>query len=202
MGADSMSIDPMYVTGIDTGLSRAGVGIIELVGNVCRARTFVIATADLKVDNPVEQYKRINTVVSGVSAVIPNYAAELSLIEAPAYKAEFGKPNERAAVYYGVIGVLYRRGSPIGTVAPKTLKRWAVGRAGSTDHPVEKKDIVAAMHTIWPDVPATFSELRHHECEALAMAMMCAQRLGWPVPVERHHAHPLTVVKWPDMKHL
>ena len=190
------SDSPPYVAGIDSALARTGVAIIELIGDSCRARTSVVATA-LTEDSIPGQYQRIESVVNGVDVFIPRRPAELALIEAPALEASGGNPLERAAVWYGIVGVLIHRGTPLAKVAPTTLKKWVTGRGGSVKNPVEKRHIVAAMHTMWPGLPCTASELRHHECESLGLAHMAAQHLGWPVPVQRHHAVSLAVVKWP-----
>jgi Holliday junction resolvasome RuvABC endonuclease subunit len=192
-----MNPGPMYVIGVDPGLVRTGIGIIDLLGDACRARTFVVVTSSVKNSYPADDYWQIAAVVDGVTAVTPSYPGELGLVEQPAYDAEYGKHTERDAVYYGIVGVLARRKTPVAKIAPKTLKRWCVGRGGSAADPVEKRDVVAAMRGMWPGVSATHSELRHHECEGLAMAQMCAQRLGWPVPVLTHHRAPRGVVRWP-----
>lgn len=189
---------PPYVLGIDSALSRTGVAVIELVDGACRARTEVIATAT-RANSIPERHHRIAAVGQGVGALVGS-RAELALIEAPALDADWGNSWDRAAVWWWIVGTLLHRDIPVATVAPTTLKKWATGRGGSKQRPVEKADIVRAMHAMWPGVPATGSELRHHECEALGMAQMAAQHLGWPVPVRAHHGASLDVVKWPQLQ--
>ncbi|MGH4011553.1 MAG: hypothetical protein ACRDTH_25875 [Pseudonocardiaceae bacterium] len=171
--------------------------MIERTTDGCRARTEVVATAPCG-DSIPARHRRIIAVLNGVAALVAS-RAELALIEAPALDADYGNSWDRAAVWWGIVDILRRGGTPIATIAPTTLKKWATGRGGSAQHPVEKAHVVAAMYQMWPGVPATCSDLRHHECEALAMAQMCAQRLGWPVPARRHHGEPLAVVKWPQL---
>ncbi|MGH3795974.1 MAG: hypothetical protein ACRDSP_13915 [Pseudonocardiaceae bacterium] len=186
---------PHYVLGIDSALHRTGVAVIELVDGACRARTDVLATAAR--DNSIpERHRRIAAVGQGVG-VLAGSRAQLALVEAPALDADHGNAWDRAAVWWWIVGTLLNREIPVAMIAPTTLKKWATGRGGSSKHPVEKADVVRAMHAMWPGVPATCSDLRHHEAEALAMAQMCAQHLGWPVPVRRHHGESLAVVKWP-----
>jgi crossover junction endodeoxyribonuclease RuvC len=198
MIADLLDLDrePPYVIGVDSALARTGVGIIERVGDSVRARTFVISTA-LTDDSVAGQNRRIKAVAAGVKATIPPDGGRLALIEAPAYDAFGGNALERAAVWYHIVDILLHLDIPLATVTPMTLKKWVTGSGGSTKHPVEKRHIVAGMHQMWPGLPCTSSDLRHHECEALAMAHMCAQHLGWPIPVRKHHGVPLAVVKWP-----
>ncbi|MGH3933499.1 MAG: hypothetical protein ACRDS1_00705 [Pseudonocardiaceae bacterium] len=188
---------PPCVLGIDSALSRTGVAIIERTPEGCRARTDVVASPT-RSQSILDRHHRIIDIVGGVRAKAGG-RAELALIEAPALAADHGNAWDRAAVWWGILSVLLDRDVPVAMVAPTTLKKWATGRGGSAKNPVDKPDVVKAMHAMWPGVPATCSDLRHHECEALAMAHMCAQHLGWPVPVRRHHGEPLAVVKWPRL---
>lgn len=202
MGAAVIS-DAPYVVGVDSALSRTGIAIIERTADGCRARTAVVAT-DTEGRSVADRYRRVVTIVAGVRNRI-GYTANrhgqptLGLIEAPALAAEYGDAWSRAAVWYGIVGAFVERNAAIAEVTPMTLKKWVIGHAGSTKRPVEKRHIVAAMHQMWPGVPCTTSELRHHECEALAMAHMCAQHLGWDVPIRAHHGASLAVVKWPPV---
>jgi len=174
------------------------VAIIERVGATVRARTFVISTA-LTDDSFIGQHRRIEAVAAGVKTVIPVDGGQLAIIEAPSYDSFGGNPLERAAVWYRIIGILHHLDIPIATIAPSTLKKWATGSGGSSKKPVEKRHVVAAMHQMWPGLPCTSSELRHNECDALALAHVAAQRLQWPVPVRSHHGAALAVVKWPTL---
>lgn len=192
------SVDARYVVGIDPALTRTGVAVIERLDDKCRAETFVVASEPSGDDSPAAAYKRIRAIAHRVNALIPIRGVALGLIEAPAYDAEAaGKAWQRAGLWWQLAGVLVARDVPFGTVTPLTLKKWVVGYAGSPKHPVEKRDIVAGMRKMWPGLPCTSSDLRHHECEGLAMAAICAQRLGWPVPVRAHHGAALAVIKWP-----
>jgi Holliday junction resolvasome RuvABC endonuclease subunit len=187
-----------FVIGVDSALSRTGVAIIERLGDGCRARTFVIATNTPIDVSLTERHKRIDLVRRSAADII-RQRAELALIEAPALAAEFGNSHDRSAVWWWVVDIILGLKTPVAEVAPTTLKKWCTGHGGSAKKPVEKRHIVAAMHEMWPNIGCTVSELRHHECEALAMAHMCAQRLGWPVPTRKHHGLPMAVVKWPAL---
>lgn len=116
--------------------------------------------------------------------------AELGLIEAPALDADYGNSWDRAAVWWKLVDAFFDRGIPVGMVAPTTLKKWSTnnGRA-------DKRLVVAAMKSMWPGVPCTNTEQRHHECDALAIATMCAQHLNWPVSYRPHQQH--SAIKWP-----
>lgn len=183
------------VLGIDSALVRTGLAAIELTPRGCRARTGLVASP--APDHPdislAGRYGRMERVALGIRAWIGNRAA-LALIEAPALDADGGDAHTRAWIWWQIIGRLVELGIPVAQVVPGTLKKWATKTAKS-----EKADVVRAMHQLWPGVPCTTNEARHHECEALGMATMCAQRLGWPVPVRKHHGESLAVVKWPKV---
>ena len=184
------------VIGIDPALSRTGIAVIEYAANSCLAQTWVVATETPAESTVEEDYRRICLVASRVAAVMPKQAT-LAVIEAPALDAEWGNSWDRAAVWWWIVGTLLQRNVPVAKVAPLTLKKWATGTGGTPRKPVTKGRIVHAMHGLWPGVPATSSELRHHECDALALATIGAQHLGWPVPVRKHHGDAHAVIKWP-----
>lgn len=193
-----MSVERSYVMGFDSALARTGIAIIENSDGKCRARTHLVSTTAQQDKTAAGYWLRIEAVVLAVARLIPTTGTvQLALLEAPALEAEHGYALERATIYYNLVGELTHRGIPTATIAPLTLKKWAVGRGGSPKHPVGKGQTVAAMRGMWPDLPCVHNELRHHECEALAMAHACAQHLGWQVPTKTHHPAVLSTIKWP-----
>jgi Holliday junction resolvasome RuvABC endonuclease subunit len=193
-------VPSLRVVGIDSALSRTGIGIIEFDGRRCRAQTHVIAT-ELSTPAPgadkiLTRRVRIGTVARRAARIIP-MEAELALIEGPALDADYGNAWDRAHVWWSIIDILALRGIPVAEVVPSTLKQWATKSGRAT-----KELIVESMHSMWPGVPCTTNKQRHHECESLAMATMCAQRLGWPVSVRGHQGRALTIVKWPPSRGL
>lgn len=183
------------VVGIDAAITHTGVAIIERHHGTCYARTFVVVTRPCGV-SIAERHRRITSVASRVDALIPR-GAQLALIEAPALDANYGDAWTRAGAWWFIIHQLRRREIPVTSVVPTTLKRWVTGYGGSPKKPVTKTHIILGMRAMWPKMPCTATESRDHECEALAMAHMCAQHLGWPVPVRAHHGDPLEVIDWP-----
>lgn len=179
------------VVGIDSALSKTGIAIVEYDGHRCRAFTFLVSTGPTDTNSHSDRYRRIKAAVRGTALFLPQTAA-LALMEGPAFDADYGNAWDRAAVHWWIANELYDRGIPIAEVTPATLKYWVAkhGRA-------KKRLIVTAMHAMWPGVSCTINEQRHHECEGLGMATMCAQHMGWPVPVRAHQGRSLAVVKWP-----
>lgn len=193
-----MSVERRYVMGFDSALARTGIAIIENSDGKCRARTHLVSTAAQQDKTAAGYWLRIETVIVAAAGLIPTTGTvRLALIEAPALEAEHGYVLERATIYYNLVGELTRRRIPTATIAPSALKKWAVGHGGSPKNPVSKSHTVAAMRGMWPDLPCVHNELRHHECEALAMAHACAQHLRWPVPTKIHHPAVLSTIKWP-----
>jgi Holliday junction resolvasome RuvABC endonuclease subunit len=133
----------------------------------------------------------MKTISVQASVILPDQA-ELALIEGPALDADYGNSWDRAHVWWTIVDTLIDRKIPVAEIAPATLKKWATknGRA-------DKRLMVAAMASMWPGLGCTTNEQRHHECESLAMATMCAQRLGWPVPARPHQSQSHVVVRWP-----
>jgi crossover junction endodeoxyribonuclease RuvC len=200
MTADIEFVPTLRVVGIDSALSHTGIGIVEYDGQRCRAQTHVIKT-DPPAPMPGEdrilsRRLRIGTVTRRAAGLIP-MQAELALFEGPALDADYGNSWDRAHLWWSIIDILVCRAIPVTEIAPTTLKKWATknGRA-------DKRLVVESMHSMWPGVPCTTNEQRHHECESLAMATMCAQRLGWPVSVRAHQGVSLAVVKWPPRRRM
>jgi Holliday junction resolvasome RuvABC endonuclease subunit len=185
-------VPSLRVIGIDSALSRTGVGIVEFDGQRCRAHTHLISTEPTPGGYLIpNRRRRIRMVVRRAELVLPQHA-ELALMEGPALDADFGNAWDRAHVWWGLVDLLSDRGIPVAEVVPSTLKQWATKSGRAT-----KELVVESMHSMWPGVPCTTNKQRHHECESLAMATMCAQRLGWPVSVRAHQGRALAVVKWP-----
>lgn len=183
------------VIGIDPALSKTGVARIDHDGEKCRAETFVIATPPSNGDSTIFAYKRIMTIAARIDALIPDaIPVRMGILEAPAYDAETaGKAWERAGLWFFLVGVFIAHNIPFTKVVPTTLKKWATNNGHA-----DKSRIVEAMHTMWPGVPCTSHSQRHNECDALAAATMCAQNLGWAVPVRRHQPESLKVIRWPE----
>ncbi|ORL30444.1 hypothetical protein A6I91_21135 [Prescottella equi] len=95
--------------------------------------------------------------------------------------------QERAALVHRVVDFLARRRIPVVDVNVKTLKLWATGSGD-----VVKAPMVEAMQTLWPHAPIGDND---NKADALALATMGAQRLGWYEPELPHHFAPR--VSWP-----
>ena len=191
-----MTPQPPYVLGLDTALRRTGVAAIEHRDGACTAQTWVIATPTPRADTVAAHVDAIESATEQLTALLGRigYSPVLALIEAPSYGSVHGSPHERAGLWWFAARLLVSLSVPVGTCAPMTRAKWATGN-GKAD----KAAVVAAMRQLWPGLPCTQTPARHNECDGLALATACAQRLGWPVPVRRHHGESLAVIRWPEI---
>lgn len=114
---------------------------------------------------------------------------ELVVIEAPAPSRQGGSSWDRAHLWWQLveIGIGPLHATPTVQVAPNTRAKWATGRGNA-----DKGAVSAAMARLWPDV-----EIDCDNCaDALALASMAAQQLGWLDPLARHR-EVLDRITWP-----
>lgn len=95
--------------------------------------------------------------------------------------------QERAALVHRVVEYLARRRIPVVDVGVTTLKLWATG-----DGKAEKAAVLDAMQSLWPHAAIGDND---NKSDALALATIGAQRLGWYEPELPHHFAPR--VNWP-----
>ena len=188
-----MTARPPYVLGLDPALRRTGVATITHADGACSAQSWVIATPAAG-GTLTDRLASIRSVTHQLGRLIAalGHPPALALLEGASYGSEHGQPHERGGLYWALVGALVDHNVPVAECPPPTLKKWATGSGRA-----EKAAVVAAMGLMWPGVRATGDPARHHECEALALAHMAAQHLGWPVPIRTHHGASLAVIKWP-----
>lgn len=92
-----------------------------------------------------------------------------------------GLYQERCALLYSVTRFLARRGIPVIEVSVTTIKYFATG-----DGHAEKDDVQKAMSTLWPNANIH----NDNESDALAIATIGAQKLGWYEPELPCHYAP------------
>ena len=95
--------------------------------------------------------------------------------------------QERAALVHRVVEFLARRRIPVVDVSVTTLKLWATG-----DGHASKTAVLEAMQALWPHAALGDND---NLSDALALASIGAQRLGWCEPELPHHIAPR--VNWP-----
>jgi Holliday junction resolvasome RuvABC endonuclease subunit len=184
----------VIVLGIDPSLTSTGVAVISDRGG---ASTFRVeskpprrARGDKAPATVAERHARISAIVRAVADISADSLVALAAIEGPSYASAGTGTWDRAWLWGSVVSGLARRDIPVAIVPPKTRALWATGSGAAG-----KAMVAVAMTRMWPDVDLATSE---DEWDALVLASMAAQQLGWlPVDLSRH-AEQLRKVPWPD----
>lgn len=173
------------VLGIDSSLSSTGLARITDDGHA--AVRLVASTGHRDAPWRTRSRRIADQAARILAAVTPD--TTLVVIEGPAYAVQTPGVWDRAGLWWGVVAGAWARGVPVAVVAPQTRAKWATttGRA-------DKAAVLAAMRSLWPDLRIP----NHDAADALALAQIGAQRLGWPVPVRAWHAQSLDAVTWPQ----
>lgn len=178
----------MRVVGIDPSLTRTGVAYID--EDPLRVRCYSLPTMGSRYDSVADTAARIQRIAIDATLPLADGAFLLAL-EAPAYSRHGASTWDRAGLWWEITRRAVRDRVPVATVAPTTRARWAAGHGHAS-----KARVLAAMRALWPD--ATIRN--HDEADAVALATMAAQHLGWDVPTLAHHPEPLATVTWPDLE--
>jgi crossover junction endodeoxyribonuclease RuvC len=176
----------MRVLGIDPSLVCTGVGIIDYP-NTGRAET--VESKGKRAATLTQRDNRIRALADEILAYA-TINTRLVVIEGPSLGSRGGSPWDRAGLWWRIVAGLLHRDLPVAVIPPLTLKKWAAnsGRA-------DKSDVAVAMARMWPAVDAESND----GWDALGLAHIGAQTLGWSVPSRAHHAPALAKVEWPDL---
>jgi len=185
-----------YVLGIDPSLTGTGVARIYKDGTV-----FVnhFGRKGRRNETLIDRAARVRFIMQSVTGWI--YGANcwglavnsmgetlpvLTVIEAPSHGSRGGSAWDRAYLWWELVNkVAVDR---VATCVPATRAKWATGTGRS-----DKAAVSAAVARLWPLI-----ELDCSDCaDALALATIGAQHLGWDVPRLARHESCLAVVKWP-----
>lgn len=117
--------------------------------------------------------------------------SDLVVVEAPSYGSTGGSAWDRAGLWWTVLNQIMPHTTVV-VVAPKTRAGWATGAAdsGKTAVTAAMRQRVAAVG----DDPAGVAN--NDEADALALAWMGAQWLGW-LPATKDEQRRLKSVRWP-----
>ena len=185
---DPATPDPAFawrfarIVGLDMSLASTGIAVHYPDG---RLTTATIASKGKRDDNLAERRNRIHGIVE---KVVEYYGTtDLIVIEGPAGVAPGGSTWDRAGLWWAVVSRVGKY-CPVAVVGPTTRAKWATGNGRA-----DKAAVAVAMARRAPDVELANSD----EADALALAWMGAQRLGWrPVRSQVERAC-LGVAKWP-----
>lgn len=181
------------VIGIDPSIAKTGLAIIKHprhADHPNRPHVACIET-DGTGDGLYARADRIGKQLGKIWSALTDVQTALVMIETiPLRNPTPSVPSlyqERCALYFDLVRVIKRNGIPVAEVNVKTLKKWATG-----DGNAEKRDVIDAMQTLWPHAAIGTND---NKSDALALATIGAQRLGWYEPELPHHLSPR--VNWP-----
>lgn len=178
----------MRVIGLDTSLTRTGIGVIDAIRRTTKA--YSIETKAPKVETIRTRVDRITHVTKGVMDIVHgNYDDVMVIIESNAQSRSMGKVWDRAGLWWNIIYTLEACGIAYALCPPNTRAKWATGKGNAG-----KDEVMLAIDRIWTGVASN-----NDESDGLAMATMGAQWLNWPIPTKRlvRHDQSLSVVEWP-----
>jgi len=170
------------VVAIDASLASTGVAVHYPDGRIV---TGTIATKGKRGDTLAERSHRIGFILGQLN----NYwgTADLVVIEGPAGAAPGGSTWDRAGLWWGIVNRILIH-CPVAVVAPPTRAKWATGNSRS-----DKAAVAVAMSKRAPKVELANSD----EADALALAWMGAQWLGWRPVKNKVEQACLDVTRWP-----
>lgn len=181
LGADPLS---PVVAGLDISKSSTGLALLGQQLEVSMGSGGHRGHTD---DSLVVRYQQMAQTVGWVERMLPA-STRLVVVEAPAYGAVGGAAHDRAGLWWVIVGRCLATGLPVATVAPATLKKYATG-AGRA----EKFQVTSAVRQRFGVTPGT-----PDEADALVLAWMGADRLGWLAGEPEFRAQALQAGHWPD----
>lgn len=170
------------VIGIDASLASTGVAVHYPDGRIVVDH---IATKGKRDETLADRRNRIRLIANGLKEFWGT--ADLVVMEGPAGAAPGGSTWDRAGLWWAIVDRVGQY-CPVVVVAPTTRAKWATGNGGA-----DKAAVAVAMARRAPDVEMTNSD----EADALALAWMGAQWIGWrPIRTEVEWGC-LHAAKWP-----
>lgn len=172
----------MIAVGIDPSLTCTGVAVID---------STEISTRRVLAPNIggslVARRSRIRNAIAGILAPIPP-RVDVTVIEVPHSRQQFGAQNERIALYWFLVDQLLARG-PVVEVAPSSRAKLATGSGRAT-----KSDVVAGIRAAFPDARVPDDNV----ADALALAWAGARWGGGEVPeYSPGQAEAFARLSWP-----
>ncbi|MFE2751596.1 hypothetical protein ACFXGA_06285 [Actinosynnema sp. NPDC059335] len=177
-----------YVTGLDLSLTGSGVATITRgsIGHTT-VDTQVIGSKPAKEPTLADRDHRLTTLADRV--VDHARGAQLVVVEGPSLGStgRHGHVWDRAALWWTVVHRLLALEVPVVELPPAVRARWATGKGNAG-----KTAVAVAVARMWPDVAIPDD----NAADALALATIAAQQLGWVNQLARHR-DALTTVRWP-----
>lgn len=181
-----------YVLGIDPSLTATGLSWIDSEATTVGVQT--LRSTGRRGDSLARRSARLDTLDQGLLSTLEHLGiVELAVIEGPSMGSVGGSSFDRAGLWWSYVSILLDRGIQVAVCAPTTRIKWATGSGRATAS--TKSDVAVAASRLFPDVSADGD----NEWDALCLATIGAQRLGWAVPSRAHHVHAQTAIVWPEL---
>lgn len=168
----------MRTIGLDLSLTSTGIGLVDSDGTY--------ATMRVKPNATLRGHDRLDWILDHITTHIgtPN----LIVIEGPSYGSEGRGQHERAGLWWLVTHRLWSAHQDLAIAPPTCVKRYATGKGNAG-----KDDVLREVVRRF----ATFNG-GNDEADALVLAAMGADQLGWPVvAMPAAHRTALAPIEWP-----
>lgn len=182
------------VIGIDVSLTSTGIAVVHR--RDLKAAAGTIASKGQRGDTIARRSARMRQIRNEVSDWLyggplnVNTPPVLTVIEAPiSVQHPGGSTWDRAGLWWDIVTMALACG-PVATVSPTTRAKWATG-SGKAD----KAAVAAAITRYAPHVHIAGSD----EADALALAYMGAQKLGWVHATGKVQYAAIDAVAWPEL---
>jgi crossover junction endodeoxyribonuclease RuvC len=173
-----------YVIGLDPSLTSSGIATITL-GSGVTAEARVVKTAAQVNPTISDRNDRLRRIAAELTDACRH--AELVAIEGPALSRNTGHVWDRAGLWWLTVDRLLQLDLPLVQIETTVRAKWATGKGNAS-----KTAVAVAMARMWPDVAIPDD----NAADALALATIAAQQLGWTKQLARHR-DALTTVRWP-----
>lgn len=158
------------IVGLDVSLTGTGVAALYRDGRVV-TDTFV--TKGRRGDSIQARGHRMDEIAEGVAAWLTPERPELIVFEGPVSVARPGGSTwDRAGLWWRLMDMALAV-APVAIAAPTARAKWAAGKGNA-----DKAAVAVAVARRYPSVDLSTSD----EADALALAAMGAQRVGWVEP--------------------
>jgi Holliday junction resolvasome RuvABC endonuclease subunit len=157
----------VIAVGLDPSLTCTGVAVIDTEGGVLTRR---VVSPNIG-SSLLSRRNRIRKAIEGILASIPA-RVDVTVIEVPHSRQQFGAQNERVALYWMLVDQLLARG-PVIEVAPAQRAKLATGSGRAT-----KDEVVAAMRAAFPETRIPDDNV----ADAVGLAWAGARWAGIPTP--------------------
>lgn len=175
-----------YVLGLDLSLTSTGWATIAHTDHMLSAGCGTF-TSKPHGDTWDARRDRLETLADRITA--GTEPPVLAILEGPSYgTGRQAGAHDRAGLWWAVYERLHAHHIPTAVAPPATRAKFATGRGNAG-----KAEVAVGVARLWPHVDARTDD----EWDALALATMGAQWLGWNTPTRAHHHAALAAVAWP-----